>query len=159
MKSGCRAPKVRQAIWPSPGPKKSPAGAGPISMGRRRPMGGPRRRPKPSRPGRSRLRCGVRKSSIGDRAACFPITGPYQKLESMTAVTRWAGCDPKRPFGCVLTASLRAHKQVMRSAINTLQLPLRDLHCALGVLAAGAVVREHVNQHKVGHRRRCLLTD
>jgi hypothetical protein len=43
--------------------------------------------------------------------------------------------------------------------INPLELPLRDLDRALGVLAAGADGREHVEQHEVGERRGCLLAD
>jgi hypothetical protein len=43
--------------------------------------------------------------------------------------------------------------------INPLQLPLRDLDGALGVLAAGAIAREHVDQHEIRNRACCLLSD
>ena len=38
-------------------------------------------------------------------------------------------------------------------------MPLGDPHRGLGVLAAGAVAREHIEQHEVGDCRRRLLAD
>ena len=45
------------------------------------------------------------------------------------------------------------------SAIEPRRLPLGDLDAALGVLAAGADIGEHVEDDEVGERRRRLLAD
>src|SRR5262249_8664710 len=48
---------------------------------------------------------------------------------------------------------------VCRLAINSLQLPLCDLDCALEILPTSAKVRKHIDQHKIGQGGCRLLTD
>lgn len=47
----------------------------------------------------------------------------------------------------------------LRRPVDARELPLGDAHRRLGVLAAGAVAREHVDEHEVGDRRRRALAD
>src|SRR5450759_1416122 len=62
----------------------------------------------------------------------------------------------------VASASLRSACNLLQparlySTIDALQLPLGNRDRALGVLAAGAVVRNHVDHQEVGDRGRRLL--
>src|SRR5260370_24431375 len=54
---------------------------------------------------------------------------------------------------------LRRGPEQQGSAIDALQLALRDRDRALHVLAPGAIIGKHVENHEVGDRRRRLLAD
>src|SRR5712672_4531115 len=95
-----------------------------------------------------------------DRTEMGPLSEEHRPR--ICAPRRWSarpsltqtGPRPMRRIACLGATTSRR-----QSAINTLQLPLRYLDGAFCILSSGAVIREHVDQHKIGEGACCFLAD